>query len=165
MANKLHENGQSSSKPFCFVSILLWEIVWRNIYISRSKFLNLGTPDIWTRCFLGWSCPVLCKMFSIISGLYPQDAISNAPHTIMIIKNIYRHYWQSQMGSRHSPLFPLCFTLIRGFSGGSDGKESPAMQETWVRSLGQQDPLEKGMTTHSSILAWKIPWTEETGGL
>ena len=39
------------------------------------------------------------------------------------------------------------------------------MQETWVRSLGWEDPLEKGMATHSNILAWKIPWTEETGGL
>ena len=39
----------------------------------------------------------------------------------------------------------------------------PAMQETWVRSLGQEDPLEKEMATHSSILAWKIPWTEKPG--
>ena len=39
------------------------------------------------------------------------------------------------------------------------------MQETPVRSLGREDPLEKGMTTHSSILAWRIPWTEEPGGL
>ena len=39
------------------------------------------------------------------------------------------------------------------------------MQETQVRSLGQEDTLEKGMTTHSSILAWNIPWTEEPGGL
>ena len=39
------------------------------------------------------------------------------------------------------------------------------MQETWVQSLGQEDPLEKEMTTHSSILAWKIPWTEEPSGL
>ena len=38
-------------------------------------------------------------------------------------------------------------------------------QETWVRSLGQEDPLEKDMATHSSILAWRIPWTEEPGGL
>ena len=42
-------------------------------------------------------------------------------------------------------------------------KSPPAMQETWVRSLGQEDPLEKGMTAHSSILAWRIPWTEEPG--
>ena len=40
----------------------------------------------------------------------------------------------------------------------------PAGQETWVPSLGQEDPLEKGMATHSSILAWRIPWPEEPGG-
>ena len=39
----------------------------------------------------------------------------------------------------------------------------PAMQETWVGFLGQEDPLEKGMATHSSILTWRIPWTEESG--
>ena len=44
-------------------------------------------------------------------------------------------------------------------------KKLPAMQETQVQSLGQEDPLEKGMATHSSILAWRIPWTEEPGGL
>ena len=43
-------------------------------------------------------------------------------------------------------------------------KSLPAMQETWVRSLGWEVPLEKGKTTHSTILAWRIPWTEETGG-
>ena len=40
-------------------------------------------------------------------------------------------------------------------------KHVPTMRETWVRSLGQEDPLEKEMATHSSILAWKIPWTED----
>ena len=44
-------------------------------------------------------------------------------------------------------------------------KNLPAVQETWVRSLGQEDPLEKEMATHSSILAWEIPWTEEPGRL
>ena len=44
-------------------------------------------------------------------------------------------------------------------------KNLPAMQETWVRSLGWEDPLEKEMATHSSTLAWKIPWTEEPGRL
>ena len=44
-------------------------------------------------------------------------------------------------------------------------KNLPAMWETWVRSPGGEDPLEKRMTTHSSILAWRIPWTEEPGGL
>ena len=44
-------------------------------------------------------------------------------------------------------------------------KHLPAMLETWVRSLSQEDPLEKEMATHSSTLAWKIPWTEEPGRL
>ena len=44
-------------------------------------------------------------------------------------------------------------------------KIPPAMQETWVQSLGREDPLEKGMATPYSILAWRIPWTEEPGGL
>ena len=42
-------------------------------------------------------------------------------------------------------------------------KTQPAMQETWVLSLGQEDPLEKEMATHSSILAWKIPWAKKAG--
>ena len=44
-------------------------------------------------------------------------------------------------------------------------KNLSAMQETWVQSLGQEDSLEKEMATHSSMLAWEIPWTEEPGGL
>ena len=44
-------------------------------------------------------------------------------------------------------------------------QEMQEMQETQVQSLGQEDPLEEGMATHTSILAWKIPWTEEPGGL
>ena len=48
------------------------------------------------------------------------------------------------------------------YTGGGSGKE---MLEMWVWSLGQEDPLEEGMATHSSILAWRIPWTEELGGL
>ena len=44
-------------------------------------------------------------------------------------------------------------------------KNLPEMQETWVGSLGQEDPLQKGMAASSSILAWRIPWTEDPGGL
>ena len=52
-----------------------------------------------------------------------------------------------------------------GFPGGSDGKALPALRETWVRSLGQEDPLEKETATHSNTLAWKISWMEEPGRL
>ena len=57
---------------------------------------------------------------------------------------------------------------LKGFLGGSVVMNLPAMQatqETWVQSLGREDPLEDGMATHSSILAWKSPWTEKPGGL
>ena len=57
-----------------------------------------------------------------------------------------------------------CSNHSTGFPGGSNGN-LPAIQETQVRSLGQEDALEKEMATHSSILAWRIPWTEEPGGL
>ena len=52
-----------------------------------------------------------------------------------------------------------------GFLDGSDGKESAAIQETWVQSMEWEDSLEKGMATHSSILAWRISWTGEPGRL
>ena len=56
-------------------------------------------------------------------------------------------------------------TSERGFPSGSAVKNQPAKQEMWVRSQGQEDRLEDGMATHSSIFAWRIPWTEEPGGL
>ena len=57
-------------------------------------------------------------------------------------------------------ILPNCL----GSRGGSVVKNLPAVQETWVRSLGRGDPLEKEMATHSSTLAWRIPCTEEPGG-
>ena len=55
--------------------------------------------------------------------------------------------------------------LPQGFPGGSDGKEPASTEEDPVVIPGSEDPLEEGMATHSSILAWRIPWTEEPGGL
>ena len=60
---------------------------------------------------------------------------------------------------------PAILLLCTDFPGSSEVKNLPTVQETWVGSLGQEDPLEKKMATHSSILAWKIPWTEEPCGL
>ena len=59
--------------------------------------------------------------------------------------------------------------MIRKINGGTarwlSGKDPPAMQETQIRFLGREDPLEEEMATYSTILAWEIPWTEEAGGL
>ena len=57
------------------------------------------------------------------------------------------------------------FNIIMVFPGSSGVKNLPAMQEMWVQSLGQEDSLEKDMATHSGILAWRIPRTEEPDGL
>ena len=54
---------------------------------------------------------------------------------------------------------------MKDFLSVSAVKNPPAMHEMWVQSLGREDPLEKEMVTHSRILAWEIPWTEEPGGL
>ena len=60
----------------------------------------------------------------------------------------------------------MCVSSTRGASLVAQMvKNLPAMQENWVQSLGQEDALEKGMDTHSSILAWTIPWTDEPGRL
>ena len=57
-------------------------------------------------------------------------------------------------------LFSKCVIISRSSLVAQMVKNPPAMRETWLQSLGQEDPLEKGMATHSSILAWKILWTE-----
>ena len=66
----------------------------------------------------------------------------------------------------HVPLYIIVILhiIVGTFLVVQTVKNLPAIQETWVNSLGWEDPLEKGMATHSSILAWRIPWTEEPGG-
>ena len=59
----------------------------------------------------------------------------------------------------------MCYILYGAFLVAQMVKNLPAMQEIQIRSLGWKDPLEKGMATHSNILAWRIPWTEEPGRL
>ena len=63
------------------------------------------------------------------------------------------------------PNFVALFALEKSSLVAQTVKRLPTMWKTWVRSLGQEDPLEKEMATHSNILAWKIPWMEEPGRL
>ena len=64
-----------------------------------------------------------------------------------------------------STAMPICLRIVSSCCWAclraQTGKNLPAIQETWVQSLGQEDPLGRGMATHSSILAWRIPWTRE----
>ena len=75
-------------------------------------------------------------------------------------------WWENQFCKIwEEGLFSVRILGSRGKPGGSAVKNLPAIQETWVWSLGQEDPLEKEMATYFNILAWEIPWTEEPGGL
>ena len=87
----------------------------------------------------------------IIQGL-PSNTYSNS--AVQGIKNHTVKYFL---------IFKQIFTLIQGFT--QLLRTHLSMQETWFQSLGWEDPLEKEMATQSSILVWKIPWTEEPGGL
>ena len=65
-------------------------------------------------------------------------------------------YLSTKFSPKHDIFSSLVAQIVKNLS---------AVQETWVQSLGREDSLEKGMATHSSVLAWRIPWTEEPGGL
>ena len=65
------------------------------------------------------------------------------------------------VSARDSALSPS--PILTGALGGSAVKNPPSMQETWVQSLGRENPLEEDMAAHSGLLAWRIPWTEESG--
>ena len=77
------------------------------------------------------------------------------------------HVCKSNKVSLGTQLYIVLYNILLswGFLGGSEVKNLPAMQEMQVPSLGWEDPLEKEMAPYSSILAWRIPWTEEPGGL
>ena len=85
----------------------------------------------------------------------------------MVQPEISFAYGSADQQESRKPLLGIHLEMSRapcwGFPGDSDSKELPEMQEPWVRSLSQEDPLEEGMATHSGILAWRIPWTEEPG--
>ena len=73
--------------------------------------------------------------------------------------------FQREISEITEQIFKLYANIWGGFPGGSVVKNPPAKQELQVRSLDREDPLEKGMATHCGILAWRIPWTGEPGGL
>ena len=98
---------------------------------------------------------------------YPLQ-YSLASMVVQLVKNCLQcgrpgfHPWVGKIPCRRDRLpTPVFF----GFPGGSDSKESACNVGTWVQSLSWEDPLEMGMTTHSNIVAWRIPWTEEPGTL
>ena len=85
--------------------------------------------------------------------------------TVLVNEHLTQGHSLNEQCSRESSNQSVPSGISLGFPGASDGKESAAMQESWIQTLSQEDPLEKGMAPHSSVLAWRIPWTEEPDGL
>ena len=98
-------------------------------------------------------------LFSDNKSFHTGHALISHTGSFVFIDKVAFHLGKStyQQCQMHVWITDVCFPR------GSDSQESTAMQETWVPSLGCEDPLEKGMATHSIILAWRIPWTEEPG--
>ena len=106
-----------------------------------------------------------------------QVGLPQAPVILLLLHGVSEHErfcpCPLRVGSllsmpSRSPMCKPCSLqscMFWGFSGGSVVKNLPTMQNTCIRSLGQEGPPEQGMVTHSRILAWRIPWTEEPGGL
>ena len=106
--------------------------------------------------------------FSYATGTHSRDVgYSMAPmdnSTILYMeKNLWGGYIEFKKKKKRSS--SIIFFCRGVFPDGSVVKNLPANEEMWVQSVGQADPLEEGMATHSSTLAWRIPWTEEPGGL
>ena len=126
-----------------------------------------------------WADPATVPAWERRASLFKERQwFSLVVYFIRSINSVYMSAPTSQfLPSSPSPLVSIgcslclclyfCFVnkISRGFPGGLDSKESACNGETWVQSLGWKDPLEKGTATHSSILAWRIPWTEESGRL
>ena len=117
--------------------------------------LCLYHPPQWSQCLAKWLVYSKC----LISVCWMNERVSKSPWFFFSL--IFPPL-------SHTPcMHPLHASLVGewAFVVAQTVKHLPAMLETWVQSPGWEDPLEKEMATHSSILAWKIPWMEESGGL
>ena len=111
-----------------------------------------------------WLIHFLCLCSHLHQSSFPQSIPTPVSK---FISSCTPHFLRGPLGQEPLFLAPNItpILLLLGFPVAQMVKNLLAMQKTWVRFLGQEDPLEKGMATHSSILAWRIPWTEEPGGL
>ena len=125
-------------------------------YVFIKIFLVCSrSPSPWFLFFVFWK----------YSDIYSNMLIPHLPLVLRlrsITLQIHRKFLRRLYIFTFLSTFKVC--VCWDFPGDSDSKESPAKQETQVQFLGQEHPLEKEMATHSSILAWRIPWTEDLVG-
>ena len=147
-----------------FLSYILSHLIWIQplhlFYISvcLAYFPHFFTFKLFTslnlKCVFCTQCIVRLWFLEIYSANLCLLIGGVIPFTLSVVQIIYNLLW-------FYCLFSICLmaSLVA-----QTVKIPPAIQETWAQSLGGEDPLEKGVATHSSILAWRIPWAEETGG-
>ena len=120
-----------------FGSLLIqWPIVWKLCWVDKSMGSRIKFPESES------------QLFHLQVTWFWQATALQFPHLI-----------------RRAPTLKVTVNEVGASLVAQRLKHLPAMWDTWVQSLGQEDPQEKEMATHSSILAWRIPWTEEPGGL
>ena len=121
-----------------------------SLTISRSWLQLMSIESVTLSNHLILCCPLL------LPSIFPSIRVFSN-ESVLCIR--WPKYWRFSFSISPS------MNIWHWFPGGSTVKCLSAMQETWVRSLGWEDPLEKEMAAHSSTLTWKIPWTEEPGRL
>ena len=152
---KIQEGRAHSCPPASVHAILVFA------HFSQEEVAMVGS----------WRCWLVPTAWSHYLPSWPSYYPNDLPATETKLSSLSRCH-PSQERTAFSAAYPV-FTLTknnmyyrsRASLVAQRLKRLPAMQGTWVQSLGQEDPLEKELATHSSILAWRIPWTEEPGGL
>ena len=135
-----------------WVEKIPWQRKWKPtpIFLPRESHGQRGPLD-----YRPWGCKRVGH-----NWVTKQQQTCPLVQNIGLAKSLFRFFH-----NREKPINFWTNQYIRGLPWCSDGKESACNAETWVWFLGWEGPLEEGMVTHSSILAWKIPWTEEPGRL
>ena len=126
--------------------------VWWQLNYTENRGIYLVSKNIFISYLL-----ITKKMINLVFMGFPDSSAGKES----VHLQCRRPRFNSWVGKIHWRRDRLPTPVFLDFPGGSAGKESTATWDTWVRSLGWEDPLEKGTATHSSILAWRIPWTEQ----
>ena len=146
--------GAALTENHQFLYLLWWQAVW---FLVRSFQLSRPTL-VFSHQFLGY----------LSEKNYPKVNKTSEPESTPLGKSPAPEcWWLLMVKSRNLQVYRGSNAVPTQAPGGYavNGQESTCNAGDWLLSLGQEDPLEKGISTHSSILAWRIPWTEEPGGL
>ena len=155
--------GGGSSKCFQWFCLALWMYNW-----SAKIFTQCIHFDEFRQTFmllLLWHSTKLVHHFQHFSCVLMYVCLFYCKNTSHEIYPFNTLGWPKGVLRFKPECFKGCNAILLGFPGDWVVKNPPAKWEMWVQSLGHKDPLEKEMATHSSILAWRIPWTEEPAGL